>query len=116
MIRLFIDQDFNHKILRGLRRRIADLDYITAEQIGKGGESDENHLKWALENSRVIFSHDVNTFSDAANQKLRDNERIFGLILVPQNMPIGDAISQLEIIISCSDETDFINCIQYLPL
>ncbi len=116
MLRFFIDHDFNHKILRGLARRIPDFDYITADQIGKRGESDKNHLKWAFEKSRVIISHDVNKFTDAANEKLENGEDIFGLILIPQTMPIGDAIADLELIISCCKETEFVNRIQYLPL
>lgn len=116
MLRVFIDHDFNHRILRGLTRRIPNLDYVTAEQIGKRNESDKNHLYWALENSRVIISHDVNTFSDAANKKLLNNESIFGLILVHQSMPIGEAIDELEYIISCAEENEFINRVQFLPL
>jgi hypothetical protein len=34
---------------------------------------------------------------------------MFGLILVPQNMPIGQVINELEIIIICSEENEFEN-------
>ncbi len=68
-----------------------------------------------MKNRRVVVSHDVNTISDAANQLLKNGESIFGLILVPQNMPIGNAIVELEIIISCSEENEFENLVKYLP-
>ncbi len=44
MLRLFFDQDFNHKILRGLIQRIPNLDFITPIHLGNINESDENHL------------------------------------------------------------------------
>lgn len=117
MLRLFIEHDFNHKVLRGLKRRISDLDYITADHLVKREESDENHLEWCSKNSRIVISHDVNTFTDAANQRLKDGEQMFGLILVPQTMPIGQAIDELEIIILCSKENEYENCPpEHLPL
>ena len=116
MLRLFFDHDFNCKILRGLVKRIPDLDFITPNQLGNITESDENHLVWAFENRRVVISHDVNTMTDAANQRLKNGESIFGLILVHQVMPIGDAIAELEIIINCSDENEFENLVKFLPL
>ncbi len=77
MFRLLIDHDFNHKILRGLVQRIPNLDFVTADQIEKRAESDENHLIWALRNERVIISHDVNTFTDASIKRLNNGEEIY---------------------------------------
>lgn len=115
MFRLLIDHDFNHKILRGLVQRIPNLDFVTADQIEKRAESDENHLIWALRNERVIISHDVNTFTDASIKRLNNGEEIYGLIVVPQNMPIGDAVKELEMILECCNDTEFKNRVDYLP-
>jgi hypothetical protein len=46
---------------------------------------------------------------------MKIGETIFGLIVVPQKMPVGDAIKELEIIVSCSDEDEFENLVKYLP-
>lgn len=116
MLKIFFDHDFNHKILRGLQQRILELDFVTPIQLGNITESDENHLIWALENQRVVISHDVNTMTDAANQRLKNGESIFGLILVPQELPIGDAITELEIIIKCSEEAEFEDLVLFLPI
>ncbi|MBX7171859.1 MAG: hypothetical protein K1X72_12935 [Pyrinomonadaceae bacterium] len=115
MLRIFFDHDLNHKIIKGLTKRISDLDYITPLTLGNIDESDANHLKWAWENRRVTISHDVNTMTDAANQRFANGESIWGLILVPQSLPIGDVIEELMFIISCSDENDFENLIVFLP-
>ena len=116
MLRILFDHDFNHKILRELVQKIPDLDFITPNQLGNIAETDENHLIWALANRRVVVSHDVNTMTDAAHQRLKNGESIFGLILVPQEMPIGDAITELEIIINCSDENEFEDLVKFLPM
>jgi len=116
MLRLFFDHDFNHRILRGLEKRVSDLDYMTPQKLGNIKEKDSNHLRWAAKENRVIVTHDVNTFTDAAKEKILSGEKMFGLIVVPQNMPIGQAISELEIIILCSDENEFLNKIEFLPL
>jgi len=34
MLRVLLDQDFNHKILSGMVRRLPALDYLTALEIG----------------------------------------------------------------------------------
>jgi len=40
MVRLLIDQDFNHHILRELTARIPSLDAVTARQAGLSSASD----------------------------------------------------------------------------
>ncbi|MGI8669739.1 MAG: DUF5615 family PIN-like protein [Aridibacter sp.] len=116
MLRLFIDHDFNYKILRALTQRIPDLDFVTTLQLGKEDETDENHLNWATKENRVILTHDVNTFTNAAYNKLKNGERISGLIVVPQTLQLGIAIDELEIIITCCKENELKNRIEFLPL
>jgi len=43
-------------------------------------------------------------------------EKMSGLIIVPQEIPIGKAIDDLEIIVTCSLEDEWENVIHYLPL
>jgi hypothetical protein len=44
MLRVFVDQDFDHDILRGLRLRLPDLDAVTALQAGLDRKSDPEIL------------------------------------------------------------------------
>ena len=115
MLRLFFDHDFNRRILRGLRKRIPGLDYVTTQQLKIGEEQDTSHLQRAAEENRVIISHDVNTMTKFAKERIRRGEKMPGLIIVPQHMPIGQAINELEMIILCSLEVEFENIIVYLP-
>lgn len=57
MLRLLIDQDLDHVILRGLLLRVPNLDVITAHQVGLSDASDPNLLAWAAEHRRIVVSH-----------------------------------------------------------
>jgi hypothetical protein len=46
MLRLLFDQDFNHKILRGLFLRLPILDGVTAKDAGLSEASDPELLAW----------------------------------------------------------------------
>jgi predicted nuclease of predicted toxin-antitoxin system len=116
MLRLLIDENVNNRILRGLKSRLPELDFVTVRQVGLAGTPDSDLLNWAAENHRVMLSHDVRTMSDCANQLLREGEPIAGVIFVPDQMAIGLAISDLELLIACSSEADFSDRIEYLPL
>lgn len=41
MIRFLVDEDFNNDILRGLRRRLPDVDAPRIQALGLAGVSDE---------------------------------------------------------------------------
>lgn len=116
MLRLLTDQNFNHDILRGLRERVPELDLFTTQELGKENDKDEQLLAWAAEENRVILTHDINTVTKHAYARLKDGEKMFGVIVVPQQMPVGAAVNELEIIVSCSDEDDFDNQVSYLPM
>lgn len=116
MIRLLIDENFDHSILRGLIFRLPQLDFVLVRQVGLAGFPDSDLLKWAAKNQRVILTHDVNTMSDYANQLLRRGEPMAGVIIVPDQMAIGRAIDDLELLIACSSESDLRDRTQYLPL
>lgn len=93
------------------------MDFVTALELGVEAGQDAEHLVRALQDRRVILTHDASTFTDAANQRLKNGEEMFGLIVVPQTMPIGQAIDELEIIVLCSKENEYENRPpEHLPL
>ena len=56
MLRLLIDQDLDHVILRGLLLRVPNLDVITAHQVGLSNASDPEVLAWAAEQERILVT------------------------------------------------------------
>jgi predicted nuclease of predicted toxin-antitoxin system len=54
MLRLLIDENLNHRILRGLKSRLPQLDYVVVRQIGMVGFPDLELLHWAAQEGRII--------------------------------------------------------------
>ena len=116
MLRLLIDENFSHLIVRGVKSRLPELDFVFVRQIGLAGSTDSALLKWAVQSDRVMLTHDIKTMAPDAKQLLLRGESIAGLIAVPQTMSIGRAIDDLELVIACHSQEEFRDRIQYLPL
>ena len=116
MLRLLIDENVDHRILRGLRSRLPELDAVTVRQIGLAGFKDPLLLRWAAQNDRTILTHDTKTMRPDAVQLLHRGEKIAGLIVVPQTMLVGRAIEDLELMIACHSQSEFRDRIEHLPL
>lgn len=116
MLRLLVDQNFDHDILRGLERRLPNLDYVTAAEMGLSETPDPELLEWAMKERRVIVTHDQSTMPDHVAERLSDEFEVFGVLIVPSNLPIGIVIDELVLIVECSDEEEFLNRYLYLPL
>ena len=63
MVPLLIDENFNHRILRGLKRRLSTLDALLVQEADIGQYDDPHVLAWAAAHSRVVITHDVNTMT-----------------------------------------------------
>lgn len=116
MLRILIDQDFDHDILRGLVRRLSKLDYTTAFESGLDKIEDQKLLLWAAANNRILLTHDRKTMPKHFVELFEKGESLAGVIIVPRRLPIGQAINELEIIITCSEQAEWQNLIKILPL
>ena len=116
MLRLLIDQNFDHDIVRGLERRLPNLDYVTTGELGLSKTPDPELLAWAFAHRRVILTHDQSTMPDHVADRLSGGEEVFGVIIVPLRTAIGTAIAELELVVGCSREDEYLNRYVYLPL
>ncbi len=116
MIRLLTDENVDNNIMRGLARRLPHLDFVSVRDVGLAGSPDLVLLKWAAHKQRVILTHDVKTMVHDANQLIAQDEPMAGVIFVPEQLEIGRAISDLEIVLGTSTESDMRNWVEYLPL
>jgi hypothetical protein len=115
VLRFLIDHDFNERILRGVRSR-ADIDAVLARAVGLDDKPDPQLLSWAAAENRILVSHDLQTMPRFAIARVRGGESMPGLILVPQDLRIGEAIEELTMIARCSDQTEWGDMIVYIPL
>ncbi len=116
MIARLFDENFNHRIVRGLERRSPDLDGVTVQSVGFGGMSDPDLLEWAANNNRVLVTHDVNTVVDFADERIRRGVGCAGVVIVPRQMRVGQAIEEIDLLNECVEQSEMLNRILYLPL
>lgn len=116
MIRLLTDENFDHKILHGLIRRVPHLDFVLVHDVGLTSQPDPVLLKWAARNHRSIMTQDIKTMIPYAEQLVRQGKPMAGLIAVPQSLGIGRAIDDLQLIVESYSESDMRDRIERLPL
>jgi len=59
---------------------------------------------------------DLKTVPRHAYAQVAAGELLPGIIAVPDDLPIGQAIEQLYIVVACAEENDLGNQVLYLPL
>ena len=116
MVPLLIDENFNHRILRGLKRRLPALDYVLVQETEVFQQEDPQVLDWAVAHNCVIITHDVNTMTKYAYQRLEAGQPLPGVVIIPKELPIGSAIEELSVLLACSQPEEFPNRIIHLPI
>jgi hypothetical protein len=116
MLRFLADQNFDEDIVRGLLRDIPELDILTAYRSGLSEATDPELLEWAALQERVVLTHDRRTMPDHAGDRIRAGLRMTGVVVVPKRFSLGQAIEEIELIATCSLESEWENNVLFLPL
>ena len=115
-VRYLFDEDFNGRIVRGVRRRASTLDTVTVQEAGLGDAPDPAVLGWAATAGRMVVSHDHRTMRAYADERLTAGQAMAGLILVRQDYPLGQAIDDLVLIGETTTAEEWQGKILFLPL
>ena len=116
MLRLLIDENFDQRILRGLKLGIPGIDYIVVQETTLKGLRDPPLLAWAAENRRIIVTHDVNTMPRHAYERVRAGQPMPGVIVIPEDLAVGKAIEELATLIECCESEELNNQVKYIPI
>jgi len=116
MLPLLIDENFDQRILRGLRLRIPHLDYLVVQDTELQGVKDRPLLAWAAEHQRILVTHDVNTVPKYAYERVSAGEPMVGVIVVPEDLAIGITIEELTLLIEWCAAEDLENQVKYIPI
>jgi hypothetical protein len=116
MLQLLIDENFNQRILRGLRLRVPSLDFVLVQATAMQGLQDPPLLHEAAVLRRVLITHDLKTVPRHAYARVAAGEPMPGIIAVPDDLPIGQAIEHLHVVVECCGEHELDNQVLYLPL
>ncbi|MEO1391771.1 MAG: DUF5615 family PIN-like protein [Cyanobacteria bacterium J06634_5] len=114
-MRLLTDENFNGSILRGLRRRLPNLDAIRVQDVGLSHASDPTILEWAATESRILLTHDVATITMHAYNRINQGLPMSGVVEVIATAPLGRVIDDLELFVLCSQPQEYENRILFIP-
>jgi hypothetical protein len=116
MLRFAVDEDFDNRIVRGLLRLLPALDIVRVQDAGLLGKRDPEVLEWAASENRVLLTHDASTMAKHAYARVELGIPMPGLFEVGQDLPIGEAISDLMLIATCSFDGEYASQVRHLPL
>lgn len=117
MLRFLADENFNGRVVRGLLRRIPQLDLGRAQDIEAIYQAvDPVLLQWAADEQRVVVSHDISTMAHHAYERVRRGQPMPGLFEVHPDLPVGQAIENLVLIALASLPGEWEGQVRFLPL
>jgi predicted nuclease of predicted toxin-antitoxin system len=117
MLRLLADENFDHDLVRGTLRRRAGLDLVRVQNVGLSETDDPDILAWAAREQRVVLTHDVNTMTGFAIERIKHGKPMTGLFIVHQEgASFSKIIDDLLLLDDCSETAEWADQIPYLPL
>jgi predicted nuclease of predicted toxin-antitoxin system len=114
MIRFLLDENFNGKIVRGLRARQPDVDMLRVQDTELSGEEDPTVLEWAAKEGRILPTHDLDTMTKYANERIVQGLPLAGVIFVRDTLPVAKVIDDLLAILGASEASEWEK--SHLPL
>lgn len=116
MLRLLTDENLDGNILRGLIRRLDGVDVVRVQDVGLIGADDPNVLAWAAEQGRVLVTHDTQTVTRYAFERIDSGLPMPGVVEVILSTPIGKAVEDLALIVEYFEPGDLDDQVIYIPL
>jgi hypothetical protein len=114
-IRFQADYNLRGAIVQGLTQRQPAIDFQTGHEAGLVGLDDPSVLAQAAREGRMLVSHDRRTIPYHFADFILNNDSP-GVVIVPQDLPIGLAIEELLILWETSEAEEWINTIISIPL
>ena len=116
MLKLAADENLNGAIVRGLLRRMSDLDLIRVQDAGLRGADDPTILAWAAAERRVLLTHDVSTMTRHAYERVAKGLPMPGVFELGRGVSVRQAIEDVLLIVERSEPGEWEGQVRYLPL
>jgi hypothetical protein len=113
---LLADEDFDNDIVRGLLRRMPEVNVARVQDVGLSGAGDPTVLEWAAREGRVLLTHDVSTMKTHAYARVSSGLPMPGMFAVSHSLPIAQAIEEILLLVECSLEGEWEGQVRHLPL
>lgn len=115
-MRFLADENFDGRILRGIRRENAPVDIVRVQDTIIYQANDPTVLEWAAQENRILLTHDISTMPDYAYERVRAGKSMPGVLLVHRDAAIGEVIEDLLVVIGTSEPNEYENQVVHLPL
>ncbi len=116
MFPLAADENFNNTILRGLLRRLPDLDIVRVQDSPESMQEDTQVLQWAADQGRILLTHDFETMIGFANERIDANQPMPGVFVMRNPSQPGKLIDELALIVECSQPQEWDRQVIFLPM
>ena len=116
MLRLLADENLDNDILRGVLRRKPDAEIARVQDVGLRGADDPTILEWAASENRVLLTHDVETMTDYAYQRVKAGLPMPGVFEISQDAAMGEVIDDILLLLECSLPDEWEGQVRYIPL
>lgn len=115
-MKFLADENFDNDILRALWLKRSDADIVRVQDIPEIlGADDPDVLEWATQDNRILLTHDVQTMTKFAYERVAANQKMLGVFEVKRNAPIANIVDDLLLVIDYSDPEEWENQVKYLP-
>jgi hypothetical protein len=106
-IKFYMDEHVPRAVTEGLRRR--EVDVLAAQEAGMMEAADQEHLAFASEEGRVIFTQDVDFLRLHAAGR-----RHAGIVYAPQRTATGTIVRSLMLIHDVLSPEDMSNHVEFV--
>jgi uncharacterized protein with PIN domain len=106
-VRYYTDENISRAVINGLRQR--GVDVLSVPDANMMGASDEEHLAFALEQGRIIVTHDDDFLRLATSGRAHA-----GIVYGSQQLSVGKMIRALVLIYDVLTLEDMKNKVEFL--
>src|SRR5438105_495615 len=106
MLRFLADENFDDRILHAMLELEPALDVVRARDVGLAATDDRDLLEWGAGEGRVVLTHDVNTMSAYAFERLRAGRPLAGVVLVRKTAVPARIVEDLMTIAQIGTDAD----------
>lgn len=114
MLPLLSDEDLKNAIVARLQLHFPEIDLVRVQDVGLMQTPDPVILEYAASHHRVIVTHDRNTMTGHAQDRMGQGLLMTGLIVLGQFLNIGKAIQEVGTLALAGGPGDLDGQILYL--
>ena len=115
-VRFLADEDLKTSIVQGLRSREPAIDILEVKTSGLRGTKDPALLELAVEQDRILVTHDRNTMVRHFRERMAAGKPVPGVFVIPQQSSIGEVIEWLLLVWTASQAEEWRAQIVYVPV